>query len=102
MHIYESERKVMDLLWKHGTLSARELSDHLLASAAWKRTTTYTVIKKCIDKGYIKREDPGFICAPIITLEDSRRLELEEFVRTVYRDDVSCLISDMRQKGYLD
>ena len=49
--LFDSELKVMDILWKEGDTSAKEIAEKLNEQVGWSKTTTYTVIKKCIDKG---------------------------------------------------
>lgn len=52
--LFESELKVMDLLWKEGDLSAKEIAQRLKEQINWSKTTTYTVLKKmCGKAGYI-------------------------------------------------
>lgn len=64
LKLFDSERKVMEVLWDHGDLSAKELADRLKELVGWSKTTTYTVIKKCIDKKAVSRSEPGFVCHP--------------------------------------
>ena len=47
----ESELKVMELLWEEGELRAGEIVPILSARVGWNRNTTYTIIKKCVEKG---------------------------------------------------
>ena len=51
--LFDSELKVMDILWKEGDTSAKEIAEKLNEQVGWSKTTTYTVIKKCIDKGAV-------------------------------------------------
>ena len=53
MNLFESERKVMDVLWREGSITAGEIAKILNIDIGWNRNTTYTVINKCIKKGYI-------------------------------------------------
>ena len=59
LKLFDSERKVMEVLWDHGDLSAKELADRLKELVGWSKTTTYTVIKKCIDKKALCLPPPG-------------------------------------------
>ena len=47
MKLFDSEWKVMEVLWQDGDTTAKELSLRLADSAGWNKNTTYTVIKKC-------------------------------------------------------
>ena len=49
MKLFDSEWKVMEVLWQDGDTTAKELSLRLADSAGWNKNTTYTVIKKCVE-----------------------------------------------------
>ena len=51
--LFDSELKVMELLWEHGELSAKEIAEKTAEQIGWSKTTTYTVLKKCIEKGVL-------------------------------------------------
>lgn len=82
--LYDSELRVMEPLWADGPLSAGELAKRLAASCGWNRNTTYTVIKKLVDKGAVSRSDPGFVCAPLISREDVQRLETDSLITRLF------------------
>ena len=50
MQFYDSEIKVLNILWRYGELAAGEVAKILGEEEGWKRTTTYTMLQKCIDK----------------------------------------------------
>jgi predicted transcriptional regulator len=70
----------MDLLWSEGSLKATELVKLLNDSTGWNRNTTYTVIKKCIDKNLVKRTDPGYICSPLVSRKQIQCQDTEELL----------------------
>ena len=82
--LFDSELKVMEPLWADGPQSASELAKKLAASAGWNRNTTYTVIKKLVDKGAVSRSDPGFVCAPLVTREEVQRLETDSLITRLF------------------
>lgn len=45
-NLFDSEAKVMEILWDCGPLSAKEISLIAADSIGWNKNTTYTVIKK--------------------------------------------------------
>ena len=49
MKLFDSEWKVMEVLWRENDLTAKEVSLRLAESIGWNKNTTYTVLKKCID-----------------------------------------------------
>ena len=68
--LFDSELKVMDILWKEGDTSAKDIAEILNRQVGWSKTTTYTVIKKCINKGATGRSEPGFICRALISRKE--------------------------------
>lgn len=82
--LFDSELKVMEVLWKRGDLTAGEISKILKAEIGWNRNTTYTVIKKCIEKGAIERVEPKFICRAVISKEDVQAYETEELIDRMF------------------
>ncbi len=84
MKLYDSERKVMEVLWKEGELTAGQISKILKEEVGWNRNTTYTVIKKCIEKGAVERMEPKFLCKALITKEEVQSYETEELIDRVF------------------
>lgn len=46
--------------------------------------TTYTLIKRCIQKGAIERREPHFVCHALIPKERVQQQETDELIRKVY------------------
>ena len=67
IRLHEGELNVMELLWSNKALAAKDIAKIIKEYIGWEKNTTYTVIKRLIDKGAIEREDPGFICRAIIS-----------------------------------
>ena len=61
MRFYDSEIKVLEVLWEYGELTAGQIAEILGKEEGWKRTTAYTVVQKCVDKGYIERKKPKLL-----------------------------------------
>ena len=54
--LFDSEAKVMEILWKNSPISAKDISLIAAESIGWNKNTTYTVIKRLCDKGCLKNE----------------------------------------------
>jgi predicted transcriptional regulator len=50
----------------------------------WNRNTTYTIIKKCIEKGTITRIEPNFVCKVLISREQVQTQETTEFINKMF------------------
>ena len=84
MKLFDSERKVMEVLWQEGAISAGQVVKILKEETGWNKNTTYTVIKKCVDKGAVRREEPGFICRPLISRQEVQDYETEELIDKMF------------------
>lgn len=100
--LYDSELKVMEVLWKRGEVTAKEIAEELYQQIGWSKTTTYTVIKKCINKEVIKRKEPKFICCALVSKEEIQRYETDELIEKMYdgRPDqlIASLIGEKRME----
>ncbi len=84
MKLFDSELKVMGVLWKEGDKTAKEISDILKSEIGWNMNTTYTVIKKCIAKGAVERTEPNFMCRALIQKEAVQEAETDELIGKLY------------------
>lgn len=82
--LFDSELKVMSVLWKEGDMTAKQISDILKAEIDWNMNTTYTVIKKCIAKGAIKRSEPNFLCHALVTRQEAQEAETAELIGKLF------------------
>ena len=55
--LFDSELKVMDVLWKQGDQTAKSISEILKKSIGWNQNTTYTVIKRLSERGVVRLEN---------------------------------------------
>ncbi len=82
--LYDSELKIMEVLWKNGDTKAKQIADILLEEVGWNINTTYTLIKRCIKKGAIQRIDPNFLCHALIPKEQVQEAETDELINKIY------------------
>lgn len=91
--LFESEARVMDVVWDRGPISAKEISLLLSGSVGWNKNTTYTVIKKLEAKGFIRRDEPGFICTALVTRAQMQKKEASSLVSRVFGGSRKALFS---------
>lgn len=93
--LFDSERKVMEVLWTHGDLTAKEIAACLQQEIGWNVNTTYTVIKKCVAKGAIRRTEPHFQCHALISRTEVRQYEAAALVDKVFDGSPSLLFASL-------
>lgn len=91
--LFDSELKVMDVLWREGDSTAKHISDVLKAEVGWNMNTTYTLIKRCMKKGAIARSEPNFMCHALIPKEEVQEAETDELINKVYDGSVDKLFA---------
>ena len=93
--LFDSELKVMDVLWREGEVPARAVVDELAQTMGYKSSTTYTLITRCIAKGAIERVEPGYRCRALIAQDDVQASETDEFIDRIFNGTVDKLFSSL-------
>ncbi len=68
-----ADYRLLDIVWDAQPIASPELCRLVEARLGWKRTTTYTVIKRLCEKGYLKSADT--VVTALIDREQARRAE---------------------------
>lgn len=94
IRLHEGELNVMELLWSNKVLAAKDISKIIKEYIGWEKNTTYTYIKRLIDKGAITREDPGFICRAAISKKQVQEIETAVLIKNLFNGSVANFIHD--------
>ena len=76
--IHESEYRFCLILWEHEPVTAAELARLCREQLQWKRTTTYTVIKRLGERGVLKNDDG--VVTSLVSKEEAQASEIDELV----------------------
>lgn len=82
--LFDSELKVMDIIWEREPVSAKQISDFAKDSFGWNKNTTYTVIKKLIEKNAVLRNEPNFICTSLVKKECVAKSETQNLIDKLF------------------
>lgn len=93
--IFDSELKVLELLWDGGELAAKDIAAQAREQVGWSKTTTYTVLKKCVEKGLVQRTDPGFCCQALLSRQEAQRRETQGLIDRMYGGDSDQLVASL-------
>lgn len=91
--VHDSELKIMEFLWRDGELTAGQLAKLLKEDIGWNRNTTYTVIKKLVDKKAVERIEPHFTCRALITKEQVQQSEVVELGNKLFGGSADAFLS---------
>lgn len=93
--LYDSELKIMEVLWEEGDSTAKRIAEILKERIGWGKTTTYTVLKKCIDKGAISRTEPNFVCHAEVSRGQAQEFETAELIDRMYGGKADKLVASL-------
>ena len=89
--IHEGEYRLCLLLWEHEPLTAVELAKRCHEQLGWKRTTTYTVIKRLGEKGVLQNKD-GIVTSRI-SKDAVQAYELGELVEKTFEGSLPAFVA---------
>jgi predicted transcriptional regulator len=89
--IHESEYRFCLILWEHEPLTAVELVKLCQEQLGWKRTTTYTVIKRLGERGVLKN-DNGTITS-LVSREAAEAREINELVEEKFQGSLPAFVA---------
>lgn len=78
----EMETRLAQLIWEHQPLSTRALTERCQEEFDWKRTTTYTMLKRLCDRKLFENRD-GVVVA-LMPQEDFQAAQGELFVEETF------------------
>ena len=76
------ESRFADIVWANAPMTTRELIDLCWKELNWKRTTTYTVLKKMCDRGLFNMENSTVTV--LIPKDEFHALQSEHFVTNTF------------------
>ena len=76
--LYDTEYRFMEIIWEHAPVRSGELVKLSQEALGWKKSTTYTMIKRLSEKGYIVNEDA--VVSVLIQKEECQQAESKEVI----------------------
>ena len=85
------ESKFADIVWTHEPLTSRELVELAFKELGWKKSTTYTVLKKLSERGIFQNNDG--IVTSLISKDELYSMQSEEFVNEAFHGSLPAFIA---------
>lgn len=89
--IHESEYRFCLIMWEHEPITAVELVKLCQEQLGWKRTTTYTVIRRLGERGVLKNE--GGTITSLVSKGDVQAYEIDELVEKKFEGSLPAFIA---------
>lgn len=93
------EQHFAELIWQSEPITSGELVKLCLKELEWKKSTTYTVLKKLCDKGIFKNEN-GTVTS-LISKDDFFALQSKSFVDETFEGSLPAFIAAFTKKQTL-
>ena len=89
--IHEEEYRFCLILWEHEPISAADLARLCADELGWKRTTTYTVIKRLGERGVLANEK-GTVTS-LVSKDDAQSYEIDELVEKKFEGSLPAFLA---------
>jgi len=99
----KTEWSLMNICWKKGQVSAREIYEETLRDKKRGYQTVKTMLDRMVAKGYLAREKfgPIWLYKPIVSRKQVLGREIESFVNTVLDRTFAPLFAHLAEKETL-
>ncbi len=99
MQISEAESVVMEVLWRHGPLTAEAVVEALGERQEWQEATIKTLLNRLLNKGAIAAEKEGrrYRYSPLLRREDWVLGESESLLERLFDGRVAPLVAHFSQ-----
>lgn len=93
------ETKFADIIWQNEPISSTELAKQSEKLLGWKKSTTYTVLKRLCDKGIFKN-DSGCVTS-LISRQDFYSMQSKRFVDKTFNGSLPAFLAAFTAKKSL-
>ena len=101
IRLHEGEMNVMELLWSNKLLAAKDIAKIIKEYVGWEKNTTYTVIKRLIEKGAVERQQPGFRCRAIVSKQKIQEIEIKALLDKLFSGSFPAMFEQYLKTGAL-
>lgn len=92
-----ADHRLLELVWDAQPVSSAQLCKLALEKLGWKRTTTYTVIKRLSDKGYLKNE--AAVVTALVDRAEVQRADGQEVLQRSFHGSLPSFLAAFLQAG---
>lgn len=93
------ETRFAELIWSRAPISSGELVKLCLQELEWKKSTTYTVLKKLCEQGLFQNE--GGVVTALVSREEFYALQSEKFVEEAFDGSLPAFIAAFTKRKAL-
>ena len=95
----ESEYRIMNIIWDNAPVESGQLVKLCESKLSWKKSTTYTMLKKLIDKDLVKNTDS--VVTVVVPREEVQSHESEHVVKRSFGGSLPAFVNAFLGNGKL-
>jgi predicted transcriptional regulator len=95
LKLFDAEYKFACLIWELGPINSTELVKVCLNRLGWKKSTTYTVLKKLCERGILQNQDT--VVSALVEREQVQKFESEELLARAFDGSLSTFLATFLQ-----
>lgn len=99
-HLGEIESIFADIIWSNAPLISRLLAELAEQRLRWKRTTTYTVLKRLCDRGLFQNQ--GGTVTALVSREEFYARQSEQYVQDAFQGSLPAFLAAFGSRKRLD
>ena len=93
------ETRFAEIIWMNEPLTTNQLIKLCAEKLEWKRTTTYTVLKKLCDKGIFRTENS--LVTAVISKQEFEGMQSEQFVEETFKGSLPAFLTAFNSRKKL-
>ena len=93
--LFDAEYKFLDIIWELEPINSTELTKDCLQKLGWKKSTTYTMIRKLSERGILKNENT--MVTALIKREQVQKYESEVLLEKAFDNSLPAFLATFLQ-----
>jgi len=89
--LFDAEYRFMDVIWTHEPVNSTELVRLCAEALGWKKSTTYTMLRRLCERGIVKNEDATVTA--ITKKDEVRRYESEVLLEKAFDNSLPAFLT---------
>ena len=96
-NLTNADWRLMDIVWDHEPIESPELCRIAQEKLGWKRTTTYTVLKRLCEKKYLSSESS--VVTSLVAREAAGKREGSQLVHRGFKGSLPAFVAAFLEGG---
>ena len=96
MKVFDAEYKLMEIIWENESINSTELVKMCELKLGWKKSTTYTNIRRLVDRNVIRTENA--IVSYILSRDEVRVSESKSHLDKLYNGSLKMFLASFLEK----